>query len=103
MMTRAPVGQSLLWAVLAAVTLVAGPVGCGKQEIDALRGKVMQLESELADTQGKLADAEQALEEARVQAEKSDTKEEALVEQLTKIRVERDTLKQEIAALKKRR
>ena len=33
----------VLWAILAAF-VVAGPVGCGKKEIEALNAKVTQLE-----------------------------------------------------------
>ena len=102
MTTRRFAGQSLLWAVLAAVVL-AGPVGCGRKQIDELKGKVASLEQELAATKTKLAETTQELEEARASAEKSDTKEEALVDQLNRVRVERDKLKQELTALKKRR
>jgi uncharacterized coiled-coil DUF342 family protein len=100
--TRRFAGPLLLWALLAAVVL-AGPVGCGRKEIDALKDKVAALEQELAATKTELAETTQALEEARANAEKSDTKEEALVEQLNKVRVERDKLKQELTALKRRR
>jgi len=102
MTTQRFAGQSLLWAVLATLVL-AGPVGCGRKEVDELKGKVAGLEQELAATNTKLAETTQELDEARANAEKSDTKEEALVEQLNKVRVERDKLKQELTALKKRR
>jgi chromosome segregation ATPase len=102
MTIRPRLGRFLL-AALVAATMLTGLAGCGKKEIEALKSRGTTIEQELADTKAKLAETTQELEDARTAAQKSDTKEEALVDQLNKVRIERDKLKQELVALKKRR
>jgi chromosome segregation ATPase len=92
----------LLWAVLATIVL-AGPIGCGKKEIDELKIQVASLEKELADTKAKLADADKETQEVRSKGEQGQANVEAQTAELVKVKVERDRLKQELAALKKRR
>jgi Tfp pilus assembly protein PilN len=77
----------VLWAVLAAV-LVAGPVGCGKKEIEELNARVVQLQKDLA------AVTEELAEKAKVDAQAAE---------LVKVKAERDRLKRDLAALKKKR
>jgi septal ring factor EnvC (AmiA/AmiB activator) len=45
----------VLWAVLA-VILAAGPVGCGKKEIEALNTKVTELQKNVSDAKDQLAE-----------------------------------------------
>lgn len=84
----------LAWAVLAAV-LAAGSAGCGKKEIEELKGKVAGLERELADSRARLDAKDKELADAQAALA-------AKEEDLNKVRVERDKCKQELAALKKK-
>jgi peptidoglycan hydrolase CwlO-like protein len=93
--------RNLLWVVAVALVL-AGPAGCGKKEIDELKLKTTQLEKELAETKTKLADKEKAVAEARNKADQNQANIDALTAEIVKVKVERDKLKQELAALKKR-
>jgi septal ring factor EnvC (AmiA/AmiB activator) len=92
----------VLWAVLAAV-LVAGPVGCGKKEIEELNAKVAQLQQDLAAVTEDLAEKSKAAEEADAKAKQLQATVDAQAAELVKIQTERDRLKRDLAALKKKR
>ncbi len=92
----------LLWVMLGAIVL-AGPIGCGKKEIDELKTKVTMLEKDLADAKAKLAETDKEIQEARSKGDQGQANVEVLTAELVKVKVERDKLKQEVAALKKRR
>jgi chromosome segregation ATPase len=84
----------LAWAVLAAI-LAVGTAGCGKKEIEELKGKVAGLERELADSRVRLDAKDKELADAQAAVTVKE-------EDLNKVRVERDKCKQELAALKKK-
>jgi len=92
----------VLWAVLAAV-LVAGPVGCGKKEIEELNTKVVQLQKDLAAVTEELAEKSKEAEEAGAKAKQLQATVDAQAAELVKIRTERDRLKRDLAALKKKK
>jgi septal ring factor EnvC (AmiA/AmiB activator) len=92
----------VLWAVLAAV-LAAGPVGCGKKEIEELNAKVAQLQQDLAAVTEDLAEKSKAAEEADAKAKQLQATVDAQAAELVKIQTERDRLKRDLAALKKKR
>lgn len=80
--------------------LLAGPVGCGKKEAEELKARVVALEKDLADNRARLADKEREVEELRVTGE---ARLNELTQQINKTKVERDKLKQELNALKKKK
>lgn len=92
----------VLWAVLAAV-LAAGPVGCGKKEIEELTAKVGQLQKELDLTKADLAEKSRQAEESATKAGQLQAKVDAQASDITKLKAERDKLKRELAALKKKK
>ena len=92
----------MLWAILAAVVL-AGPVGCGKKEIEALNTKVTQLQKELADTKEQMAEKSKDAEEARAKATQMQATVDAQAGEIVKIKAERDKLKRDLAAAKKKK
>jgi len=92
----------MLWAILAAF-LMAGPVGCGKKEIEALNTKVTQLQKELADAKEQLAEKSKEAEEARTKATQMQATVDASAAEIVKIKAERDKLKRDLAASKKKR
>ena len=84
----------VLWAVMAAF-LLAGPIGCGKKEIEALTVKVTQLEKDLAAANSMLAEKDKEAADARAENERCGAEK-------SKIQAERDKLKQELGAFKKK-
>jgi peptidoglycan hydrolase CwlO-like protein len=92
----------VLWAVLAAV-LVAGPVGCGKKEIEELNARVAQLQQDLTAVTEDLAEKSKAAEEVDAKAKQLQATVDAQAAELVKIQAERDRLKRDLAALKKKR
>lgn len=92
----------VLWAVLAAV-LAAGPVGCGKKEIEELNAKVVQLQKDLTVVTEDLAEKSKEAEEAGAKAKQLQATVDAQAAELVKIKAERDRLKRDLAALKKKR
>jgi septal ring factor EnvC (AmiA/AmiB activator) len=84
-----------LLGAMAVVFLLAGPVGCGKRETGELRTRVGQLEQQLADK-------DKELTEVRARAAESASALDTATAELVKVKVERDKLKKEITALKKR-
>jgi septal ring factor EnvC (AmiA/AmiB activator) len=92
----------VLWAVLAAV-LAAGPVGCGKKEIEELNARVAQLQQDLAAVTEDLAEKSKAVEEAGAKARQLQATVDAQAAELVKIQAERDRLKRDLAALKKKK
>jgi len=91
----------VLWVVLAAV-LVAGPVGCGKKEIEELNARVAQLQQDLAAVTEDLAEKSKAVEEAGAKARQLQATVDAQAAELVKIQAERDRLERDLAALKKK-
>lgn len=92
----------VLWAVLAAV-LAAGPVGCGKKEIEELNAKVTQLQNDLATVTEDLAEKSKEAEEAGAKARQLQATVDAQAVELVKVKAERDRFKRDLAALKKKR
>ena len=92
----------VLWAVLAAV-LIAGPVGCGKKEIEELNAKVAQQQKDLAAVTEDLAEKSKEAEEAGAKARQLQATVDAQAAELVKVKAERDRLKRDLAALKKKR
>ena len=92
----------VLWAILAAF-LVAGPVGCGKKEIEALNTKVTQLEKDLASAKQQAADKTKEADELRARVNQMQSAADARAAELSKIKAERDKLKRDLAAAKKKR
>ncbi len=92
----------VLWAVLAAV-LAAGPVGCGKKEIEELNAKVVQLQKDLVAVTEDLAEKSKEAEEAGAKARQLQSTVDAQAAELVKVKAERDRLKRDLAALKKKR
>ena len=92
----------VLWAVLAAV-LAAGPVGCGKKEIEELNAKVAQLQKDLTSATEDLAEKSKEAEEAGAKAKQLQATVDAKAAELVKVKAERDRLKRDLAALKKKR
>ena len=93
--------QYLLWAVLAAV-LAAGPVGCGKKEIEELNTRVAELQKDLAAVNEELAEKGKAAEEADTRARQLQATVDAQAAELVKLTAERDQLRSELAKLKKK-
>lgn len=92
----------VLWVALVAV-LAAGPVGCGKKEIEELNAKVAQLQQDLTAVTEDLAEKSKAAEEADAKAKQLQATVDAQAAELVKIQAERDRLKRDLAALKKKR
>ncbi len=92
----------VLWAVLVAV-LVAGPVGCGKKEIEELNAKVTQLQKELAAAKEDLAEKTKEADEMRAKTGQLQATADARAAEISKIKAERDKLKRDLAALKKKK
>lgn len=83
------------WLAVLAAFLLAGPVGCGKKEVDELKARVTQLDKDLADTKGKLADKDKESAELKTKLEQSQATIEAQAAELVKLKGEREKLKQE--------
>ncbi len=92
--------RKYLTCALLAMFVLAGPIGCGKKEVDELKTKVENLEKELADTNAKLLEADKQAQAAKAAAE-SDLK--TCTDELVKVKVDRDRCRQDLKALKKRR
>jgi hypothetical protein len=92
-------GASMKRYVLGAMAvafLLAGPVGCGKKEIEELKTHVIQLEQQLTDKDKELTELRTKSADAQAQLE-------ATTAQLVQVKTERDKLKKEVTALKKKR
>lgn len=81
---------------MAVAFLLAGPVGCGKKEIEELKTRVTQLEQQVADKDKELTELRTKSADAQAQLE-------ATTAQLVQVKTERDKLKKEVTALKKKR
>ena len=92
----------VLWAILAAF-LVAGPVGCGKKEIEALNTKVTLLEKDLVSAKQQAADKTKEVDELRAKVNQMQATADAHAAEVSKIKAERDKLKRDLAAAKKKR
>lgn len=92
----------VLWAILAAF-LVAGPVGCGKKEIETLNTKVTQLQKDLADTKDQLAEKGKEADELRAKVKQMQATVNAQAAELVKLKTERNKLKRDLTAMKKKR
>jgi septal ring factor EnvC (AmiA/AmiB activator) len=83
------------WWMILAVALVAGPVGCGKKEVDELKTRAVGLEKELAETKGKLADRDKEVTELKTKAEQNQANIDALTAELVKVKAESKKLQQD--------
>lgn len=91
----------VLWAVLAAV-LAAGPMGCGKKEVEELNARVAQLQKDLTAAKEDLAEKTKEAEEVGARAKQMQATVDAQAAEIVKIKTERDKLKRDLAALKKK-
>lgn len=92
----------VLWAILAAF-LVVGPVGCGKREIEELNTKVAQLQKDLASANEQIADKSKEADDLHAKANQMQATVDAQATDIVKIKAERDKLKRDVAALKKKK
>ena len=92
----------VLWAILAAF-IVAGPVGCGKKEIEALNTKVTLLEKDIASARQQAADKTKEADELRARVNQMQATADAHTAEVSKLKAERDKLKRDLAAAKKKR
>jgi peptidoglycan hydrolase CwlO-like protein len=92
----------VLWAILAAF-VVAGPVGCGKKEIEALNAKVTQLEKDVASAKESLAEKSKEADEMQAKAKQLQATVDASAAEIVKLKTERDNLKRDLAAAKKKK
>lgn len=83
-------------STVTAIIVFMGLAGCGNNETDGPDPRIIQLERELADRV-------QEISELRAKVEQDRTKEDALTADLVRVKVERGKLKQEIAALRKKK
>jgi peptidoglycan hydrolase CwlO-like protein len=92
----------VLWAIMAAF-LAAGPLGCGKKEIEELTAKVTQMQKELATTKEQLAGKTKEAGDLSAKVGQMQAAADAQAAEMAKIKAERDTLKRDLAALKKKK
>ena len=92
----------VLWAILAAF-IVAGPVGCGKKEIEALNTKLTQLEKVFASARQRAADKTKEADELRAKVSQMQSAADARAAELSKLKAERDKLKRDLTAAKKKK
>lgn len=92
----------MLWAILAAF-LLAGPVGCGKKEIEELNAKVTQLNKDLAAAKEDFAEKSKEAAEAGAKAKQVQATVDAQAAEIVKVKEERNKLKLDLAALKKKK
>ncbi|MHB8534918.1 MAG: hypothetical protein ACYDBW_05665 [Sulfuricaulis sp.] len=90
----------VLWAILVAF-LAAGPVGCGKKEIEALNTKVAELQKTVSDGKDQLAEKTKEVGDLHAKADQLQATVDAQAAELVKVKAERDKLNREIAFLKK--
>jgi chromosome segregation ATPase len=89
-----------LVGLLAAVVL-AGPTGCNK-ELNELRTKTQQLESDLKFARGNLADREKELTDAKTRVAQLDADYKAEAKKYTETKIAYDKAKKELNACRKR-
>ncbi len=92
----------VLWAVMA-VILAAGPVGCGKKEIEALNTKVAELQKNVSDTKDQLTDKTKEADDLRTKVSQLQATVDAQAADLVKVKAERDKLNHEVALLKRKK
>ena len=92
----------VLWAILSAFVL-AGPVGCGKKEIEALNTKVTQLEKDLASARQQAADKTKEADELRAKVNQMQATADTHAAEVSKLKAERDKLKRDLTAAKKKK
>lgn len=92
--------RELIGVAVLALLLLAG---CGKQQAEDLRGKVAGLEQELAGARAELQGTSLQMTDLRTKLEQQQATIDGLTADLVKVKVQRDKLKQEVAALKKKR
>ncbi len=86
--------RSALW-IVTVIIVSMGLAGCGRNG-GGPDPRIARLERELADRAQEIA-------ELRAEVERGRAKEDTLTAELVRVKVERDKLKQEIAALKKKK
>lgn len=77
--------------------------GCGPGEVETLRAAVTRLERELEDSRQRLATSNARLTALQAETERQQTMLDALTGDLVRVKVERDQLRQELTAHKKKR
>jgi septal ring factor EnvC (AmiA/AmiB activator) len=96
MVPRYKCAAILVWPILSA------PLGCGNQDAQQLQSKVTELERELASMKTQLEEKGRLVAELRVKQEQSEANADDLTTALVRVKVERDKLKQELMALRKK-
>lgn len=83
--------------------LLGWVMGCENKELSELRTRVGQLENELDSAKRSMAKSNEEMAELRSRIEQNDAAADAATSELVKVKVERDKLKQELAAFKKKK
>lgn len=83
--------------------LVAVASGCGQGEIDELRARVIGLEKELQASREQLTANNAQLSELQTKLDQQQATVESLTRDLARVKVERDKLRQELTALKRKK
>lgn len=86
--------------LLLILPVVAGCAGRGDEELSS---RVARLEGELAEARARLEEHAAIIGALRQQAEQNEAALDALTAELVTVKVERDKLKQEVAALRRQR
>lgn len=89
--------------VLAAAVLLVGLSGCGAGEREELKAKVASLEAQVAKLTGELAAKDTTLDELRAATDTAEQKAKQAQLQIDSVTAERDKLKTELNALKKKK
>jgi len=87
-------------AILVAVALLPG---CADTELDDLRAKAAGLERALSTAQSELEQTNRRVVELRTQVEEQNMAADRLTRELVTVKVQRDKLKQELAAFQRKR
>ncbi len=89
--------------VLAAAVLLIGLSGCGASEREELKAKVASLEAQVAKLTGELAAKDTTLDELRAATDAAEQKAKQAQLQIDSVTAERNKLKTELNALKKKK
>jgi peptidoglycan hydrolase CwlO-like protein len=87
---------------VALAALLAGPTGCNRKEMDELKNRVTQLESDLKFAQTNLAERDKELIDFKAKATQAQGELESQTAKLTRVTRERDSYKKELTACRKR-
>ncbi len=81
--------------------LITAIAGCAERE-EGLYGRVARLESELAEARARLDESGAAIGELRERLERHEAALDSLTAELVTVKVERDKLRQEVTALRRK-